>query len=100
MWQRIAQALHIRNPETDMPVEDMEAEGESTVPFEPPDWALMSPQGLMAVLQLSVSVFSKVHVRFMSRKWLNIHSSFPNLSFYGVMFSGKITFSFLLKYAP
>ncbi|XP_064613402.1 LOW QUALITY PROTEIN: serine/threonine-protein kinase 36-like [Liolophura sinensis] len=59
MWQRIAQALHIRNAEMDMPVEDMETEGESTVPFEPPDWALMSPQGLMAVLQMSVSVFSK-----------------------------------------
>ena len=49
-----------------LPVHDIEIEGTNGRPnngvqeFHKPDWTLMSPQGLMAVLQIAVSVFTKV----------------------------------------
>ena len=54
------------SPTNHLPIHDIEVEGygEVDVPkeFIPPDWDLMSPQGLMAVLQIAVSVFTKVCV--------------------------------------
>ena len=56
----------VTSPTNHLPIHDIEVEGygEVDVPkeFIPPDWDLMSPQGLMAVLQIAVSVFTKVCV--------------------------------------
>ena len=62
LWHRVAQALQVTNPETDMPIHDIEEEGGHIKGFQVPDWTLVSPQGLMAVLQMSVTVFTKVIV--------------------------------------
>lgn len=60
LWHRMAQALQVTNPETDTPIHDIEEIGGTVSGFHPPDWTLVSPQGLMAVLQMSVTVFTKV----------------------------------------
>ncbi|XP_046556063.1 serine/threonine-protein kinase 36-like isoform X1 [Haliotis rubra] len=59
LWHRVAQALQVHNPETNMPIHDIEADGDSAPGFVPPNWGLVSPQGLMAALQMAVSVFAK-----------------------------------------
>ncbi|KAK6192112.1 hypothetical protein SNE40_003650 [Patella caerulea] len=60
LWHRIAQALRVNNPETNMPVHDIETDGQITHQgFNPPDWNFVSPQGVMAVLQMAVTVFTK-----------------------------------------
>ncbi|XP_041347923.1 serine/threonine-protein kinase 36-like isoform X2 [Gigantopelta aegis] len=59
LWHRVAQALHVTDVASNMPIHDMETEGEVVTSFSPPDWNLVSPQGLMAVLQMAVSVFAK-----------------------------------------
>ncbi|KAL8605032.1 hypothetical protein ACOMHN_018834 [Nucella lapillus] len=67
MWHRVAQALQVTSPSNHLPIHDIEVgegqqggEGESAAgEFAAPDWDLMSPQGLMAVLQIAVSVFTK-----------------------------------------
>ncbi|KAL5015967.1 hypothetical protein ScPMuIL_005556 [Solemya velum] len=59
LWHRMAQALQVTHPETDMPIHDIEADSEVSRGFHPPDWTLVSPQGLMAVLQMAVTVFTK-----------------------------------------
>ncbi|XP_021342400.1 serine/threonine-protein kinase 36-like isoform X3 [Mizuhopecten yessoensis] len=59
LWHRVAQALQVTNPETDTPIHDIEEEGGPVSGFHSPDWTLVSPQGLMAVLQMSVTVFTK-----------------------------------------
>lgn len=59
----MAQALQVTHPETDMPIHDIEADTEVSRGFHPPDWTLLSPQGLMAVLQMAVTVFTKVGPR-------------------------------------
>ena len=60
LWHRVAQALQVINLETDTPIHDIDQEGENDIGFNPPDWTLVSPQGLMAVLQMAVTVFTKV----------------------------------------
>ena len=65
MWHRIAQSMQVLNPATDMPLHDMETRVSeeamrASAKFSPPDWALVSPQGLMASLQMAVAVFTKV----------------------------------------
>ena len=56
----------VTSPTNHLPIHDIEVdghgEGEAHKEFIPPDWDLMSPQGLMAVLQIAVSVFTKVGV--------------------------------------
>ncbi|KAK7088085.1 serine/threonine-protein kinase 36-like isoform X2 [Littorina saxatilis] len=63
MWHRVAQALQVTSPTNHLPIHDieMEAQGEKEAQkeFVPPDWELMSPQGLMATLQIAISVFTK-----------------------------------------
>lgn len=59
LWHRVAQALQVTNPETNAPIHDIEMECEEMPGFHAPDWSLVSPQGLMAVLQLAVTVFTK-----------------------------------------
>ncbi|KAK3576136.1 hypothetical protein CHS0354_043102 [Potamilus streckersoni] len=59
LWHRVAQALQVTNPETDTPIHDIETERETAQGFREPDWSLVSPQGLMAVLQMAVTVFTK-----------------------------------------
>ncbi|XP_052245877.1 serine/threonine-protein kinase 36-like isoform X2 [Dreissena polymorpha] len=59
LWHRVAQALQVMNPDTDMPIHDIESDAEAQKGFRDPDWSLVSPQGLMAVLQMSVTVFTK-----------------------------------------
>lgn len=61
LWHRVAQALQVTNPETDTPIHDIETEAQIAAGFQPPDWTLVSPQGLMAVLQIAVTVFTKVN---------------------------------------
>ena len=62
LWHRMAQALQVMNPDTDMPIHDIEIDVEAQKGFRDPDWSLVSPQGLMAVLQMSVTVFTKVRI--------------------------------------
>lgn len=56
--------MQVTSPTNHLPIHDIEVdghgEGEAHKEFIPPDWDLMSPQGLMAVLQIAVSVFTKV----------------------------------------
>ncbi|XP_076434866.1 serine/threonine-protein kinase 36-like isoform X2 [Babylonia areolata] len=63
MWHRVAQALQVTSPTDHLPIHDIEVEGQGSgvgqAEFSAPDWDLMSPQGLMAVLQIAVSVFTK-----------------------------------------
>ncbi|KAK3796590.1 hypothetical protein RRG08_057839 [Elysia crispata] len=66
MWHRIAQGVQVLNPDSDMPVHDIEVTGggggegdQGLVKFSTPDWSLISPQGLMASLQMAVTVFTK-----------------------------------------
>ncbi|XP_053375553.1 serine/threonine-protein kinase 36-like isoform X2 [Mercenaria mercenaria] len=59
LWHRVAQALQVMNPETELPIHDIETDMEAQKGFHEPDWSLVSPQGLMAVLQMSVTVFTK-----------------------------------------
>ena len=67
MWHRIAQGVQVLSPDSDMPVHDIEltggppADGEQALAkFISPEWSLISPQGLMASLQMAVTVFTKV----------------------------------------
>lgn len=69
LWHRVAQALQVTNPETDTPIHDIETEAQVAAGFQPPDWTLVSPQGLMAVLQIAVTVFTK-----------ETHQCIPNLA--------------------
>ena len=52
------------NPETEMPIHDIDTDIDAHRGFSEPDWSLISPQGLMAVLQMSVTVFTKVSTMF------------------------------------
>lgn len=65
MWHRVAQAMQVTTLNSYLPIHDIEAEdleekADVQRQFSPPDWDLMSPQGLMAVLQIAVAVFTKV----------------------------------------
>nr|KAG5700609.1 hypothetical protein BaRGS_015405 [Batillaria attramentaria] len=65
MWHRVAQAMQVTSPNSSLPIHDIEVDGhgdgeDGRGGFSPPDWDLMSPQGLMAVLQIAVTVFTKV----------------------------------------
>ncbi|KAI8739224.1 serine/threonine-protein kinase 36 [Biomphalaria glabrata] len=60
MWHRIAQGVQVINVEMESPM--LVGKGDSSdVPenFMLPDWSLISPQGLMASLQMAVTVFTK-----------------------------------------
>ena len=61
LWHRLAQMLQVKNPDTDMPLHDLETDmvDENSV-FPTPDWSLLSFQGLLGVLNLAVAVFTKV----------------------------------------
>ncbi|KAK7488222.1 hypothetical protein BaRGS_00020529 [Batillaria attramentaria] len=64
MWHRVAQAMQVTSPNSSLPIHDIEVDGHGDGEvgrggFSPPDWDLMSPQGLMAVLQIAVTVFTK-----------------------------------------
>ncbi|XP_074643571.1 serine/threonine-protein kinase 36-like [Tubulanus polymorphus] len=58
LWHRLVQMLQVRNPDTNKPIHDIEADEQIDVTCMP-DWGLISPQGLLASLQLAVSVFTK-----------------------------------------
>uniref|UniRef100_A0A2C9JQD1 non-specific serine/threonine protein kinase n=1 Tax=Biomphalaria glabrata TaxID=6526 RepID=A0A2C9JQD1_BIOGL len=60
MWHRIAQGVQVINAEMESPM--LVGKGDSSdVPenFLLPEWSLISPQGLMASLQMAVTVFTK-----------------------------------------
>ncbi|CAL1543188.1 unnamed protein product [Lymnaea stagnalis] len=62
MWHRIAQGTQVISLDTEMPVHDIEGKielVEESQKFITPEWSLISPQGLMASLQMAVSVFTK-----------------------------------------
>ncbi|RUS86279.1 hypothetical protein EGW08_005971, partial [Elysia chlorotica] len=68
MWHRIAQGVQVMSADSDMPVHDIEFTvrssgagdtGPGSAKFSAPDWSLISPQGLMASLQMAVTVFTK-----------------------------------------
>ena len=57
----------VGNSTTDTMIHDMEVDGENVLTKQP-DWALLSFQGLLGVLTLAVSVFTKVtYVAFMNQ---------------------------------
>ncbi|CAH1801756.1 unnamed protein product [Owenia fusiformis] len=57
IWHRSAQALNVHQHDPKLSIQDLEGDGEAAM--KPPDWDLLSPQGLMAMLHLSVIVFTK-----------------------------------------
>lgn len=59
LWHRMAQALQVVCPQQSKPIHDLETSLEGGV-FQKPDWTLISPQGVVAALQMSVNVFTKV----------------------------------------
>ncbi|XP_064647326.1 serine/threonine-protein kinase 36-like isoform X2 [Lineus longissimus] len=60
LWHRLVQTLQVRNPDTNMPIHDIEVEENAdNVGVLIPDWSLISPQGVLSALQLAVSVFTK-----------------------------------------
>ncbi|PVD31308.1 hypothetical protein C0Q70_06720 [Pomacea canaliculata] len=62
MWHRVAQAMQVTALNCNLPIHDIEVEGQDekkTWEFIPPGWDLLSPQGLMAALQIAISVFTK-----------------------------------------
>lgn len=58
LWHRMAQALQVVGPQQCKPIHDLETSLEGGI-FQKPDWTLISPQGLLAALQMSVIVFTK-----------------------------------------
>ncbi|XP_013385413.1 serine/threonine-protein kinase 36 [Lingula anatina] len=56
---RLAQMMQVHNPETNMPVHDIDAEIGCSEQTDQTDWTLISPQGLMASLQVAAAVFTK-----------------------------------------
>lgn len=58
LWHRMAQALQVVCPQQSKPIHDLETSLEGGV-FQKPDWTLISPQGVVAALQMSVNVFTK-----------------------------------------
>ncbi|BFZ18847.1 hypothetical protein BsWGS_21886 [Bradybaena similaris] len=62
MWHRIAQGARVLNSDNEMPIHDIDGvdnQTQSSEQFLPPEWSLISPQGLMASLQMAVTVFTK-----------------------------------------
>ncbi|KAH9525670.1 Serine/threonine-protein kinase 36 [Bulinus truncatus] len=60
MWHRIAQGVQVIQSDSESPA--LSGKGESSEEsdsFLLPDWSLISPQGLMASLQMAVNVFTK-----------------------------------------
>ena len=66
LWHRVAQMLQVQNPETDMPLHDIETEGFEVAMTSArsimPDWTLLSFSGLVAMLHMAIVVFTKVHL--------------------------------------
>ena len=60
LWQRVAQMLQVRDLPGDAALSDLEADGQADAIIVAPDWSLLSFQGLLGVLQVSVCVFTKV----------------------------------------
>ena len=60
LWHRVAQMLQVHNPDSDLPIHDIEAEGDSATRVIMPDWNLICFQGLLGVLQMAVAVFTRV----------------------------------------
>ena len=68
LWHRLAQMLRVRNAATHVPLFNLENDVTATsasppqdeTMTSPPDWGLLSMQGLLGALQLAVSVFTKV----------------------------------------
>ncbi|XP_077866454.1 serine/threonine-protein kinase 36-like [Saccoglossus kowalevskii] len=61
VWHRLAQMLRVTDPTTNLPLHDIEeGEGppETKVAMEP-EWNLVSPSGIMAILQLVTQVFTQ-----------------------------------------
>ncbi|KAI0226993.1 Serine/threonine-protein kinase 36 [Lamellibrachia satsuma] len=63
LWHRVAQMLQVQNPETDMPLHDIETEGFEVAMTSArsimPDWTLLSFSGLVAMLHMAIVVFTK-----------------------------------------
>ena len=61
LWHRLVQMLQVRNPDSNQPIHDIEsADCPQPSSVYAPDFGLLSPQGLIASLQLATSVFTKV----------------------------------------
>lgn len=63
LWHRVAQMLQVRQADSDLPVHDIEGEHPAEGVeghFPPPDLNLMSYQGLMATMNIAISIFTKV----------------------------------------
>ena len=52
--------VQVQQTQMDTLVQDIELENQGQAVFKSPDWALISFQGLLGVLTLAVSVFTKV----------------------------------------
>ncbi|XP_036360103.1 serine/threonine-protein kinase 36-like isoform X1 [Octopus sinensis] len=65
LWHRIAQALQVNNPQNNRPIHDLETSLDANH-FQKPDWSLVSPQGLVATLEIAVNVFTKVPQEFVT----------------------------------
>ncbi|XP_070572421.1 serine/threonine-protein kinase 36-like [Ptychodera flava] len=60
VWHRLAQMLRVSDPSTNMPIHDIEDGEESALEaLSSPEWNLISPSGLMAVIQLGTQVFTQ-----------------------------------------
>ena len=73
LWHRMAHALQVVWPQQSKPIYDLETSLEGGV-FQKPDWTLISPQGLVAALQMSVNVFTKVSKTSDKEKKFCIHN--------------------------
>ena len=64
LWHRVAQMLQVQNPDTEMPLHDIESEGfevaMTSARCVTPDWTLLSFSGLVAMLQMAIVIFTKV----------------------------------------
>ncbi|GAB1598160.1 serine/threonine-protein kinase 36-like [Argonauta hians] len=63
LWHRIAQALQVKDPLNNQPIHDLDTSFDANH-FQKPDWSLVSPQGIVATLEIAVTVFTKVPQEF------------------------------------
>jgi len=59
LLHRLASCLHIQNS-TELSVHDLEDVVTKAPPQRMPDWQVLSPTGVIATMQLAVSIFTKV----------------------------------------
>lgn len=62
-----------------MPIHDIDGvdnKTQSSEQFLPPEWSLISPQGLMASLQMAVTVFTKVGIQITFKSKVLVFKTF------------------------